>query len=101
MSDMTLAEFFDHVADVHKRRRAAGVATVYVTHRTLSPHNVRVVWDGVPLNDVPAEGDVIDVPNGGYMGANGHWTVLAVEWKHESGAVFVQVDDAPDGGEDR
>lgn len=91
--NMTLGEFFDHVADVQQRRRAAGVATVYFTHRTLTPGNVRVVWDEVPLNDVPAEGDVLDVAGGGYMGADGHWIVREAKWVHHSGAVFVQVDD--------
>src|SRR5581483_11197818 len=61
MPNMTLEQFLNHVADVHRWRRAAGVAKVYFMHDTLTPGTVRWVWEDVPLPDVPGEGDVLDM----------------------------------------
>ncbi|MEU7170379.1 hypothetical protein ABZ949_02660 [Micromonospora tulbaghiae] len=62
-------------------------ARVYVMHDTLTPHNVRGVWDDVLA--VPAEGDTFTT-QWGYMGATVDWTVARQEWLND-GAVTLYV----------
>jgi hypothetical protein len=91
---ITLAEFFADVDRIHRHRRAAGVARVYFRHRTFVPNNVCEVWEDVPLNEVPAAGDVLDMAGTGSMGAEGRWRVRDREWHAAGGAATVYVEDA-------
>lgn len=49
--------------------------TIYVTHDTLTPDNVRAVLDGVTV--VPPVGTLIRLPHAGYDGAQVTWRVAA------------------------
>ncbi len=89
---MSLPEFFDHVAQVQDDRIARGVRRVYFQHDTLTPHNVRGVWEDVPLDAVPAVGDVLDLAGFGHDGVDGQWRVAAVAPNGPSAVLVTMTD---------
>lgn len=90
--NMTLPEFFDHVDAVHADRIARGVRRIYFQHDTLTPNNVRLTWDDIPLAEVPQVGDVLDLSGFGYMGADGQWKVARVEENGATSYVITMTD---------
>ncbi len=91
---MSLDEFFDHAAQIQSDRIARGVRRVYFQHDTLTPHNVRGVWEDVPVDRLPQTGDVLELGGFGYDGEDGTWRVAAVVPNGPS-AVLVTMTDLP------
>jgi hypothetical protein len=60
------------------------VISVYFVHESLTPGNVRAAWHRSLT--APRQGDEVDLPGAGYMGADVVWTVVSAKWLNE-GAV--------------
>lgn len=76
----TVEDMFRDADQAHAAMRQRGVVRIYFQHETLTPHNIRATREDVPVRDVPAIGQIVELRGAGYDGADARWVVTGEQW---------------------